>query len=523
MTGLMTHLPILPVLLPLVAGIVLLALRKAPLGLQRGISLAAAVTLVPLALALLASAADGTQLVYKLGDWNAPFGIVLVADRLAAWMLMATALVAGFALLHALRGSDTAGRHFHVLFQLQLFGLNGAFLTGDLFNLFVFFEILLLASYGLLLHGGGRLRVKAGLHFVVINLVGSTLFLFAIGTLYGVTGTLNMADLAVKLAHTAPDNLALVETAGLLLFSVFALKAALLPLYLWLPAAYANTSAPVAALFAIMTKVGAYSILRVYSLMFGDDAGAVANLLDAWLAPLALATLTLGMLGVVASTALRQQTAYLVVASVGSLLLAFGLGTRDAIAAGLYYLPHSVFAAAALFLLADSISRARGGFADRFEPGSAMPGARVLGGLFFIVAVAIAGLPPLSGFLGKFMLLKAALASPLLPWVWGVVLATGFMGMIALARSGSVLFYNTHRASDSIRASARSGAEPSEAHDASEATAPTVAALAPVAGLLLLLIGMVIWAGPLSDYATATAAQLLQPRVYIEAVLGTTP
>ena len=523
MTGLMTHLPILPVLLPLVAGIVLLALRNAPLTLQRGISLAATLALVPLALALLTSAADGTHLVYKLGDWDAPFGIVLVADRLAAWMLMATALVAVFALLHARQGSDSAGRHFHVLFQLQLFGLNGAFLTGDLFNLFVFFEILLLASYGLLLHGGGRLRVKAGLHFVVINLVGSTLFLFAVGTLYGVTGTLNMADLAVKLAHTTPDNLALVETAGLLLFSVFALKAAVLPLYLWLPAAYAHTSAPVAALFAIMTKVGAYSILRVYSLMFGDDAGAVANLLDAWLAPLALATLALGMLGVVASTALRQQTAYLVVASIGTLLLAFGLGTRDALAAGLYYLPHSVFSAAALFLLADLISRARGAYADRFEPGFSMPGARVLGGLFFVIAVVIAGLPPLSGFLGKFMLLKAALASPLLPWVWGVVLATGFLAMIALARSGSVLFYNTHGRHDSPRPPAHNEPAAPGASVDYVAVTPTATTLAPVAGLLLLLIGMMIWAGPLSDYARDTAAQLLQPQVYIEAVLGAAP
>jgi multicomponent K+:H+ antiporter subunit D len=507
MNSLTTHLPILPVLLPLVAGIVLLALRNAPQAIQRGISLAATVALVPLVLALLAGAGDGAQYVYKLGNWDAPFGIVLVVDRLAAWMLMATALVALFALMHALQGVDAEGRYFHVLYQLQLFGLNGAFLTGDLFNLFVFFEILLLASYGLLLHGGGRLRVKAGLHFVVINLAGSTLFLFAVGTLYGVTGTLSMADLAVKLARTPPENLALIQTAGLLLFGVFALKAALLPLYLWLPAAYAHTSAPVAALFAIMTKVGAYCILRVYSLMFGNDAGPVAGLLDAWLAPLALVTLTLGMLGVVASTALRQQAAYLVVASIGSLLLAFGLGTRDAIAAGLYYLPHSVFAAAALFLLADSISRARGEFDDRFVSGFAMPGARVLGGLFFIIAVALAGLPPLSGFLGKFMLLKSALDSPLFPWVWGVVLVTGLAGMIALARSGSLLFYRTLGAN---------GATPTP-------TAPTWAALAPVAGLLLLLIGMVIWAGPLSGYATATAAQLLQPQLYIGAVLGATP
>ncbi|HUX32166.1 MAG TPA: monovalent cation/H+ antiporter subunit D [Thiobacillus sp.] len=517
------HLPILPVVLPLLSGIVLLVLRQdrpqgerlavsslrdlrnRSLSLQRGISLLAALALVPLAIALLQTASDGTHLVYALGNWAAPYGIVLVVDRLAAWMLLTTALLAVFALLYAIRGSDTEGRHFHVLFQLQLFGLNGAFLTGDLFNLFVFFEILLLASYGLLLHGGGRKRVKAGLHFVVVNLVGSTLFLFAVGTLYGVTGTLNMADLAVKLAATTPDNLALVQSAGLLLFAVFALKAALLPLYLWLPAAYAHTSAPVAALFAIMTKVGAYCILRVYTLMFGDDAGPVANLLDPWLAPLALATLTLGMLGAVASTTLRQQAAYLVVASIGSLLLAFGLGSTDAIAAGLYYLPHSVFAAAALFLLADSIGRARGEFADRFESGPEMPGARVLGGLFFVAAMAIAGLPPLSGFLGKFMLLKAALDSPLLPWVWSVVLATGLAAMIALARSGSLLFYRTHNSP----------------HEPGLLTPPTAAALAPVAGLLLLVAGLVIWAGPLSGYASATATQLLAPQQYIEAVLGT--
>ncbi len=567
--SLFDHLAILPILLPLVAGIVLLALHRASLAVQRGISLAAVIALLPLAFAMLACVGDGTQLVYKLGNWDAPFGIVLVADRLAAWMLMATALVAVFALLYALRGGDTTGRHFHVLFQLQLFGLNGAFLTGDLFNLFVFFEILLLASYGLLLHGGGRLRVKAGLHFVVINLVGSTLFLFAVGTLYGITGTLNMADLAVKLAHVAPNNLALVKSAGLLLFAVFALKAALLPLYLWLPAAYTHTSAPVAALFAIMTKVGAYSILRVNSLMFGDAAGPMANLLDAWLAPLALATLVLGALGVAASTTLRQQVAYLVVASVGTLLLAFGLGSTAALAAGLYYLPHSTFAAAALFLLADNISRARGAHADRFEPGTfqsgtSMPRAGLLGGLFFVAAVAVAGLPPLSGFLGKFMLLRAALeslpSSPLLPWVWGVVLGSGLIIMMALARSGSLLFYRTQSSGEAEttvppvrgaeiadvpflgvlagcsarRSECRVAGHTSEEQQrnapvsaskngtlvVSASLSPANAALLPVVGLLLLGLGMTLWAGALYDYAAATAAQLQDPQQYIYAVLG---
>jgi len=495
------HLPILPVVLPLLAGIALLALRRAPLAMQRGAAVAATLALLPLALALVQATADGAHLVYKLGNWDAPYGIVLVADRLAAWMLLTTALLALFALLYALTGIDREGRHFHILFQLQLFGLNGAFLTGDLFNLFVFFEILLLASYGLLLHGGGRQRVKAGLHYVVINLVGSTLFLFAVGTLYGVTGTLNMADLAVKLAATPPENAALVQSAALLLFGVFALKAALVPLTLWLPAAYSHTSAPVAALFAIMTKVGAYSILRVYSLVAGEAAGPLAHLLDAWLVPAALATLALGMLGVVASGSLRQQAAWLVVASAGTLLIAFGLGSPAALAAGLYYLPHSTFAAAALFLLADNIARARGELADRLESGPALPRARLVGGLFFVVAIALAGLPPLSGFLGKFMLLQAALDSTRMPWVWSVVLVTGLVGVIALARSGSLLFYRTHTPHG-------------------EPAAPTNAALAPVVGLLALVAGLTVAAGPLSEFTAATAAQLTAPQHYLDAVLG---
>jgi len=500
----MSHVVITPVLLPLCTAILLLLLNRSGT-IPRALGMAAVLAQLGLALLLTALVSDGEILVYALGHWPAPFGIVLVADRLAAWMLVTTALLALFALWSALQGDDITGAHFHVLFQLQLFGINGAFLTGDLFNLFVFFEILLLASYGLLLHGGGRHRTRAGLHFVVVNLIGSTLFLFAVGTLYGVLGTLNMADLARKIADVPPENVWLVQSAGFLLFSVFALKAALLPFYLWLPAAYAKTSAPVAALFAIMTKVGAYSILRVSTLLFGAQAGPIAHLFDPLLPPLAMATLVIGALGAVASVQLRQQVAYLVVASVGSLLLAFGLGHAEGIAAGLYYLPHTTFTAAALFLLADVIARQRGASDDRLDPGPAIAGSGLLGALFFIAAVAMAGLPPLAGFVGKLLTLRAALDHPLMFWMMATVLSAGLLSMIALARSGSLLFFR-----------------PAAAETDAVVEQPLALArrTAPIIGLLLLGLGLMLGAGPLTSAARASADQLLQPQVYMQAVLA---
>ena len=504
---------IAPVLLPLLAGILLLLFRGLELRWRRGLALVSVVGQIALALVLTRAVADGDILVYALGNWPAPFGVVLVADRLAAWMLVTTACLSLFALAYACLGTDREGRHFHVLFQLELFGLNGAFLTGDLFNLFVFFEVLLMASYGLLLHGGGRLRTRAGLHFVVINLAGSSLFLIAAGIFYGLLGTLNLADLAVKVAATAPENLPLVRTAGLLLFGVFALKAALVPLQLWLPAAYANTSAPAAALFAIMTKVGVYGILRVYTLVFGTGAGDAANLIADWLLPLALLTLGVGMVGAAGSGRLRVQVAYLVIASVGTLLTACGLGTPAGIGAGLWYLPHSTFAAAALFLLADLIGRGRGDLDDRLEPGPVMGRHWVLAVLFLLCAISISGLPPLSGFIGKFLILRAALDPALAAWipraVLGVVLTGGLLAVMTLARSGSLLFYQA----------SKQETEPG----AQTLPPPTGVAMGLVAGLLAFSVAMTIWAGPISDYTTAMAVQLLQPGDYVQAVMGPRP
>ena len=268
----MNHWLIVPVVLPALVAPFVVATARHDIKLQRVFSVAATILLLAVAIGLYLLAADGVPRAYALGNWPAPFGIILVLDRLSALMLLLTAVLATAVVVYAASGWDRRGRHFHALFQFQLMGVNGAFLTGDVFNLFVFFEVLLIASYGLMLHGAGARRITEGLKYVAINLAGSTLFLFAVGLIYALTGTLNMADLAVRVPLVPEADQALLRVGAALLLVVFAIKGALVPLHLWLPGTYGAAAPPVAALFAIMTKVGAYAILRVYLLIFGGGA-----------------------------------------------------------------------------------------------------------------------------------------------------------------------------------------------------------------------------------------------------------
>jgi len=499
----MTHLPILPIVLPMVVGAVLLLMRGS-MNFKRGVSLLATFLQLPLAIMLLLRASEGT-LVYTLGNWAPPFGIVLVVDRLSALMLFITAVLAFCALLFSLRGDDAAGRNFHPLFQFQLMGITGAFLTGDLFNLFVFFEILLIASYALLLHGAGSARVRAGLHYVLLNLTGSALFLIAVGTLYGVLGTLNMADLAIRVSQVSPEDQPLVGAAGMLLLVVFGLKTAMFPLYFWLPRAYSAASAPVGALFAIMTKVGLYSILRVYTLIFGEQADSLAFMVNEWLWPLALVTLLLGALGALAAATLSGLIAYLVVLSVGTMLAGLAIGTPEALRATLFYLMHSTWITGAFFLFAGVLQRVRGPrYAARLIAGPALPYPMLLGGVFFLAAMSIVGMPPLSGFIGKLLLLSAVGTGQQAAWLYPVVLGAGFLSLVALSRAGTTLFWRQTEAA---------------------ASAEPIDALRMTAVLLLLLASpaLVIFAEPVLAYLAATADQLLAPQNYIDAVMSITP
>lgn len=502
----MTHWLIAPVVLPaLLAPFILLAARY-HIGIQRSFSVAGVLALIVIASGLALQVSDGSIILYQLGDWAAPFGIVLVGDRLSTYMVLLTALLALFVLLYAIgSGWDSRGAHFHALFQFQLMGIMGAFLTGDLFNLFVFFEVLLIASYGLMIHAGGDARLRAGVQYVLFNLIGSTLFLFALGAIYAQTGTLNMADLANRVALIGPEDTVGIRVAAVLLILVFAIKAAVVPLHFWLPSSYAEAPAPVAALFAIMTKVGAYAIIRVYTLIFPPDLAVTAGLHDVWLLPAALLSVAVGMVGVLAAKRLDRLVAFSVIGSMGMVMVAISLFTPAGISAALYYTVHSTLAAGLLFLIADLVRSGRANL--DLTPQPPIAGGALTAGLFFAGAIAVVGLPPLSGFLGKLLVLDAAIGNDLVVWIWVVVLGSSLISLVGFSRAGSTLFWKAQ----------------SVAPDAASVAMPRPAALSYVAvgGLLALLVAHTVFAGQVHRYTTKMAEQLFAPQPYIATVLNT--
>ncbi|WBH15063.1 monovalent cation/H+ antiporter subunit D [Sphingomonas radiodurans] len=497
------HLVIAPIVIPAIAAPLALLVMRRRRRVGVAISLAGCMAMLVAALALFGIAQDDAIRVYALGGWVAPYGIVLVHDRLSAMMLVLAAALAMIVMVHAIiTAVDRKGWHFHPMFHFQLLGLNGAFLTGDLFNLFVFFEVLLIASYGLMLHGQGAARLKAGVGYVIVNIVGSALFLIALGLLYGLTGTLNMADLARRVAALGAADQGLVRMAGLLLLTVFALKAAVAPLHLWLPRTYAATTPVVAALFAIMTKVGVYAMLRTVPLIFNDGAGAAAWVPDPWLMPAAVLTATIGFLGVLGARAMREQAAFALLGSTGTLLLAISCWTQATTAAGLFYLVHSTLAGAALFLVADVTLRRRGQYGDAVVASPRFAEQQATALLFLGATVATVGLPPLSGFVGKLFVLQTVATTAAWPLIWATVLGTTLFGVIGFARSGSAVFWKDAPEGDAVVCPDRSRAE-------------LIAPCALLAALALLTLG----AGWATAQAQATAAQLFAPQRYLSAVL----
>ena len=525
----MSHFIIAPVVLPaLIGGLIILWMRHDML-LQRVFSTAGSVLLLGVSLYLAYYASGGDIFVYRLGNWPAPFGIVLMLDRLAALMMVLTAFLGLVVQLYGIgSGWDRKGWHFHALWQFQMMGIMGAFLTGDAFNLFVFFEVLLIASYGLMIHGGGGLRLRAGVQYVIINLLGSTLFLAALGTLYAVTGTLNMADMAVKVAEMPPEDTALLRTGAVLLMLVFAIKAALVPLHFWLPSTYANAPGPVAALFAIMSKVGVYAIIRFYTLVFPGDS-VVEHIIADMLLPAALITLVVGQIGVLGGRHLGRVAAMSAVASIGTLVIAVTMFTPASIAAALYYTIHSTLSAAALFLIADMVAARRGGELWL----SLRPKIRdsgLIASLFFMTAIAIAGMPPLSGFIGKLLILDVTRPDPWWVGIWSTILVTSLFAIVGFGRAGSTLFWLPFQLQRIERQAVAEGRprpqgpippklEPDEhIQDIEDAVSPAmtfVSTGALLAGLVLLTV----FARPAMQMTDAIAEQLFDPAPYVSSVL----
>ncbi|OCX66957.1 monovalent cation/H+ antiporter subunit D [Thioclava sp. SK-1] len=506
MLGFFDHLIIAPVVLPAFFAPLMVLWMRFDTVSQRVFSVAAMVFMLGIAITLAVDAASGVPEVYRLGNWEAPFGIVLVLDKLSALMLVLTAVLGLAVTLYAIgSGWDRRGWHFHSLLQFQMMGINGAFLTGDAFNLFVFFEVLLIASYGLMIHAGGRDRLKAGVQYVVYNLAGSTLFLFALGTIYATMGTLNMADLADKVAQMPANETGLLRVGAVLLMLVFAVKAALVPFQFWLPATYTNAPGVVAALFAIMTKVGVYGIIRVYTLIFTPDS-PVGTLAAEVLIPVAGITLIVGMVGILGARDMGRAVAYSVIGSVGTMMLALAQFTPAGTAAGLYYLVHSTLVAAALFLIVDMVrERRKGGLALVAEAPFRQNG--LLAALFFAGAIGMAGMPPLSGFLGKLMIMDATRGQW---WIWAAILITSLIAILGFARAGSTVFWKSYGTQ------VEEGDAPLPRPP--EAPSDALAYVAAV-GLLLALAAWTVFAAPATRYMQGVAQQLYTPDVYISAVM----
>ncbi|MBB2962989.1 monovalent cation/H+ antiporter subunit D [Methylobacterium sp. R2-1] len=509
------HLIVLPIVLPIAVAGVMFLMDERRHRLKAAISLGTVLVLLATALVLVARVTEAPE-VYRLGDWAAPYGIVLVADRLSAMMLTLAGVLGLSALVFSFARWGRAGPRFHGLFLLLLMGVNGAFLTGDVFNLFVFFEVMLAASYGLVLHGSGETRIRAGLGYIAVNLVASLFFLVGVSLIYGTMGTLNMADLARRLA-SPPAEAALFEVGCAVLGIAFLIKCSAWPLGFWLPTTYSAATAPAAAILAILSKVGVYVVIRLSLLLFG--AGTSEGFGQSWILATGLATIAFGTIGILAARELTRAAGYAVMISSGTVLAALGTGSDGALSGALYYLVGSTFAAGALFLLAEILQRGRDPtdaaqpvFADEYrdpfddagatEIGRAIPATvAILGGGFLVCTLMLAGIPPLAGFVGKLAMFSGLASGPMTAPAWWLiaVLTLSSLGtLIPLVRLGIFSLWVPHDDPPPVLRSPE---------------------LASLSVLLAACVALALWAGPALAYTEATVRWLSQPQDYVRAVL----
>ncbi|WP_369045501.1 Na+/H+ antiporter subunit D [Sinomonas sp. P10A9] len=478
---------------------------------QRTVTISVLALTLALEVLLLLSVWDGGTSAVTIGGWAPPFGITMVVDQFSSLMLVISTTVSLAVLVYATAQGVADGDKdgpisvFHPSYMILVAGVSNAFLAGDLFNLYVGFEILLTASYVLLTLGGTGPRIRAGVTYVVVSVVSSLLFLIAIAMVYAATGTVNMADLAVKLGQLDPGTQLLLHS---MLLVGFGIKAAVFPLSLWLPDSYPTAPAPVTAVFAgLLTKVGVYAIIRTETLLFPGDA------LNVPLMVVALATMVVGILGALAQTDIKRLLSFTLVSHIGYMVFGVALGSVLGLAAAVFYVVHHITVQTSLFLVAGLVER-RGGSSSIDRLGGLAKLSPVLALLYFLPAMNLSGIPPLSGFLGKLGLLQAGvqLGTPLAFVLVAAGVVVSLLTLLAMARVWSRVFWR--RAEDAL-SPAPTLLQPAAAN------AMPVPMLSATAGLVVVGLALTVFAGPLYRLSEQAAGEMLDRSPYISAVLGT--
>ena len=499
----MNSLLILPLLIPL--GTALLLIITGWRGRSAAVpALIGATGLFGAGLLLLYRVLEHGIHVTHLGDWSAPYGIVLVADNLSAVMVAITGFMGLAVCLYSFYDNweESENSSFFIMFQILLMGVCGAFLSGDIFNLYVWFEVMLIASFVLLAKRGSRVELVASVKYVVMNLVSSAIFLAGIGLLYAKTGTLNMADLAVKLSEY-PDARLILPT-GIFLLTAFSIKAAIFPMFFWLPASYHAPPIAVSAIFSgLLTKVGVYALMRTFTLIFTQDQAFTNTLL------LGLAGLTMvsGVLGAIAQSDIRRILSFHIISQIGYMVMGLALMTPLALAGTVFYLVHHIVVKTNLFLISGIIAHHGRGSFELKDLGGLYRGKPWLAILFLIPAMSLAGFPPLSGFFSKFILIKAGVEAE--TWlIVGVALSVGILTLVSMSKIWNQAFWKK---------------EPETSEDTAIQAATPPMLLLPTALLALVTVVFGLAAGSLFEFSELTARQLLDSSKYIEAVLGAAP
>jgi multicomponent Na+:H+ antiporter subunit D len=499
---------VLPLVIPLVAAVLaLVAWRAVPV--QRVLTIVASVGhLTASGVLLWRVSRDGVHAV-QMGAWPAPYGITLVADLLGAIMLVLASMMGAAIAIYSLAAIDPPRERFgyHPLLLLLLTGVSGAFLTGDIFNLFVWFEVLLMASFVLMALGGERFQIEGGLKYVTLNLISSLLFLTAVGILYGAAGTLNMADLARRLAENG-ETAGIVQATAMLFLVAFGIKSAVFPVFFWLPASYHAPPIPVAALFAgLLTKVGVYALIRVFTLLFTDATWYTHGLL------LVIAGLTMitGVLGAVAQSEIRRILSFHIISQIGYMVMGLALFSPLGLAGSIFYVIHHIVVKTNLFLIAGIIRRTAGSY-DLKVLGGLYRSHPWLAVLFLIPAMSLAGLPPLSGFFAKLALIQAGLGLDQYAIV-AVALLVGLLTLFSMMKIWNEAFWKMPEATGT----AADVPEPVPAPPL--AGAERVSLLVPAVGLALVTLTIGVGAESVFQLSLRAAEQLLDGREYIAAVL----